>query len=65
MTSAVVSAVPNLGVFFLLMLLLPNSLGYVMLAMCCGILVGYYSNYQLARGWVFRSDACPAPADQP
>ena len=53
-TSAAVSAVPNLGLFFVLMLLLPESLGYVMFAMCCGILAGYYSNYQLARIWVFR-----------
>jgi putative flippase GtrA len=53
-TSALLSAVPNLGLFFLLMLFLPETLGYVMFAMCCGILAGYYCNYQLARGWVFR-----------
>lgn len=53
-TSALLSAIPNLGLFFLLMLFLPETLGYVLLAMCCGILAGYYCNYQLARGWVFR-----------
>jgi len=55
-TSAVVSAVPNLGLFFLLVQLLPAGFAYVMLAMCCGILAGYYSNYQLARGWVYRTE---------
>ncbi|MFV2031473.1 MAG: GtrA family protein [Gammaproteobacteria bacterium] len=53
--SAIVSAIPNLGIFFLLMLILPESLVFVIFAMCCGILAGYYSNYRLARVWVFRS----------
>lgn len=52
--SAVIAAIPNLGIFFLLMLVLPESLGYVLFAMCCGILAGYYCNYRLARGWVFN-----------
>lgn len=55
--SAVVAAIPNLGIFFLLMLALPETLGYVLLAMCCGILAGYYCNYQLSRQWVFGAQA--------
>jgi len=55
--SAVVAAIPNLGIFFLLMLVLPETLGYVLLAMCCGILAGYYCNYQLSRLWVFGAQA--------
>ena len=53
--SAVLSAMPNLGIFFLLMLILPETLGYIILAMCCGILAGYFCNYQLARRWVFQA----------
>jgi putative flippase GtrA len=49
------SAVPNLGVFILLTGVLPESLGYIYFAMCCGILTGYYCNYQLARRWVFKT----------
>jgi putative flippase GtrA len=55
--SAIVSAIPNLGIFFLLMLILPESLGFVLIAMCCGILAGYYCNYRLAHGWVFGIEA--------
>jgi putative flippase GtrA len=55
LASAVVAAVPNLGVFYLLMLLLPETLAWIFFAMCCGILTGYVCNYQLARHWVFRS----------
>ena len=54
--SAMLSAVPNLGVFMLLTRFLPESLGYIYLAMCGGILAGYYCNYQLARRWVFKSN---------
>lgn len=53
--SALISALPNLGIFFLLMMLLPETLPYIIFAMCCGILAGYYCNYQLARRWVFKS----------
>jgi putative flippase GtrA len=53
--SAVVSAMPNLGIFYLLMLLLPETLPWIFVAMCCGILVGYGCNYLLARHWVFKS----------
>jgi len=53
--SAVVSAIPNLGVFFVLMTLLPANLPWIVFAMCCGILAGYFSNYQLARLWVYRT----------
>jgi putative flippase GtrA len=53
--SAVISAVPNLGLFFLLMQLLPETLPAIMFAMCCGILVGYACNYQLAKSWVYKS----------
>ena len=55
--SAIVSAVPNLGLFFLVMRLLPETPAAILVAMCCGILAGYYCNYQLARLWVFRLDA--------
>lgn len=54
--SAMLSAIPNLGIFYGLTRLLPESLGYIYLAMCCGILAGYYCNYQLARRWVFKSN---------
>ena len=53
--SAVISAVPNLGLFFLLMQLLPETLPAIFFAMCCGILVGYLCNYQLAKSWVYKS----------
>lgn len=55
--SAVISAIPNLGIFFLLMQVLPETTGHALLAMCCGILAGYYSNYQLSRRWVFGTEA--------
>ena len=55
--TAVFAAIPNLGIFFLLMLVLPETLVFVMLAMCCGILAGYYCNYQLSRLWVFGTEA--------
>jgi putative flippase GtrA len=53
--SAMLSAIPNLGIFYLLTRFLPESLGYIYFAMCCGILTGYYCNYQLARRWVFKA----------
>jgi len=56
-TSAVLSAIPNLGTFYLLMQMLPQSRVHVIAAMSCGILIGYYSNYRLASGWVFKSQA--------
>ena len=55
LSSASISAVPNLGIFYLLTRLLPQSLPWIMVAMCCGILSGYVCNYQLARLWVFRA----------
>jgi putative flippase GtrA len=54
-SSALVSAVPNLGLFSLLMLLLPETLPWIFVAMACGILVGYFCNYQLAKHWVYKS----------
>ena len=56
-TSAVLSAIPNLGIFFLLMRVFPETTGHALLAMCCGILAGYYCNYRLAHGWVFGFEA--------
>ena len=55
--SAVISAIPNLGIFFLLMQVFPETTGYALLAMSCGILAGYFSNYQLSRWWVFGAEA--------
>ncbi len=52
--SSSLSAVPNLGVFWLLVRLLPESLASILLAMIAGILVGYWCNYQLAKSWVFN-----------
>jgi putative flippase GtrA len=54
-TSALISALPNLGLFFLLMQLMPETLPAIFFAMCCGILAGYVCNYQLAKSWVFKS----------
>lgn len=54
-SSAMISALPNLGIFYLIMLLLPESLPNIIFAMSCGILAGYYCNYRLAKSWVFRS----------
>jgi putative flippase GtrA len=54
-TSAVISALPNLGLFFLLMQLLPETLPAIIFAMCCGILAGYACNYHLAKSWVYKS----------
>jgi putative flippase GtrA len=54
--SAILSAIPNLGIFYLLMRFLPEELPAILFAMCCGILAGYICNYQLARLWVFKSD---------
>jgi putative flippase GtrA len=62
--SALVSAMPNLGVFYLLMLLLPETLPWILVAMCCGILVGYWCNYQLAKHWVFKSAKSRAGAGE-
>lgn len=53
-TSAVLSAIPNLGTFYLLINILPLSRPYIIFAMCCGIAIGYYSNYRLANDWVFK-----------
>lgn len=55
--SAMLSAVPNLGLFFLLMHFLPETPLSILSAMCCGILAGYFCNYLLARAWVFRLEA--------
>jgi putative flippase GtrA len=55
LVSAILSAIPNLGIFYLLMLFLPEVLPAILFAMCCGILAGYACNYQLARLWVFKS----------
>lgn len=55
LVSALLSAIPNLGVFFLLMMQLPKTLPWVIFATCCGILAGYFSNYQLARLWVYKA----------
>lgn len=55
--SALLSAIPNLGVFFLLMQLLPESLPEILFAMSAGILIGYACNYQLAKSWVYKSAA--------
>ena len=57
LVSAVISAIPNLGVFYLLMQVLPESWVGIGFAMSCGILLGLFSNYQLARHWVFRAPA--------
>ena len=54
--SAIVSAVPNLGLFFLLLLILPQTTVSILFAFCCGILAGYASNYYLASVWVFRHE---------
>jgi len=54
-SSAVVSAIPNVGIFYLLMLFLPETLPWIFIAMACGILVGYFCNYQLAKHWVYKS----------
>jgi putative flippase GtrA len=62
--SAIVSAAPNLGIFYLLMLLLPETLPWIFVAMCCGILAGYISNYQLAKHWVFKSGKPQAGSDR-
>ena len=53
--SAIISALPNLGAFYLLMQILPQSWTGIGFAMSCGILLGLFSNYQLARHWVFRT----------
>lgn len=54
LASAVLSAIPNIGTFYLLTLFFPATWGYLIFAMVCGILIGYYSNYRLASGWVYR-----------
>lgn len=56
-SSALLSAIPNLGAFFCLVKILPETLDWILFSMCCGILAGYFCNYQLARLWVFRSHA--------
>lgn len=55
-TSAVLSAFPNLGTFYLLTRLLPDSQVSILVSMICGILIGYCSNYQLADKWVYTSN---------
>jgi putative flippase GtrA len=53
--SATLSAIPNLSIFFLLMVILPETPAAIAFAMISGILAGYYCNYRLARLWVYRS----------
>lgn len=55
MVSALISAVPNLGFFFLMMRLLPETMPAIIFALCCGVLLGYGCNYQLAKLWVYKS----------
>ena len=52
--SAIAAAVPNIGIFYLLMLALPETLPWIFFAMGCGILAGYVCNYQLAKHWVYK-----------
>ena len=52
--SALLAAIPNIGIFYFLMQFLPESRGMIVFAMSCGILAGYYSNYRLATAWVFN-----------
>lgn len=53
--SSVMSAVPNIGTFFILSLILPTTHTWILFGMIAGILVGYYSNYKFATGWVFKA----------
>jgi len=53
-TSAVLSAIPNLSTFYLLISVLPQTRMYIIFAMCSGIAIGYYINYRLANDWVFK-----------
>ncbi|MDK9764496.1 GtrA family protein [Vibrio sp. D420a] len=54
MTSAMISAVPNLICFMALILILPEFYGSLFLAMAVGVLVGMVSNYLLSKAWVFK-----------
>ena len=54
LTSAAFSAIPNLATFYLLVNILPQSIINILVAMICGIAIGYYSNYRLANDWVFK-----------
>ncbi|WP_372065439.1 GtrA family protein [Vibrio pelagius] len=54
MTSAMISAVPNLICFKALTLILPEFYGSLFLAMAAGVLVGMISNYLLSKVWVFK-----------
>lgn len=54
MTSAMISAVPNLICFKALTLILPEFYGSLFLAMAVGVLVGMVSNYLLSKAWVFK-----------
>ncbi len=54
MTSAMISAVPNLICFKALTLMLPAFYGSLFLAMVVGVLVGMVSNYLLSKAWVFK-----------
>lgn len=53
--SAIISAVPNIGTFYILILILPTTHEWIVVAMIAGIFFGYYSNYKLATGWVFKA----------
>jgi len=55
LTSSAISAIPNIGIFYLLILILPATFIYIIIAMCSGILIGYYSNYKLSVNWVFKT----------
>ena len=54
MTSAMISALPNLICFKALTLILPEFYGSLFLAMAVGVLVGMVSNYLLSKAWVFK-----------
>lgn len=54
MTSAMISALPNLICFKALTLMLPAFYGSLFLAMAVGVLVGMVSNYLLSKAWVFK-----------
>ena len=54
MTSAMISALPNLICFKALILILPEFYGSLFLSMAVGVLVGMVSNYLLSKAWVFK-----------
>jgi len=53
--SAIISAIPNLGIFYSLIQILPQTHLMIIFAMCSGILAGYFTNYYLASRWVYKS----------